>query len=318
MSVSSANLNVELETDGNIEINGLVNLSKPSENRGSYSLVGGDSLHYQGDGHNLSMTLNGPPGGVSDAVVFLQQATTATAQIDASSSANVTGPVEVQGRLAVIIAGASPANSLTSTQTGSGESGSATWSGGNINLDGDSSLRNEGAMTLNEPGDGTPVLTVENGAEFTNSGTVTWNGGTIRLEGSAQLVNEASGEFAGSGTIEGSVLNAGVFQVGASIDSITVTGKYTQLPTGELRVELAGASSFDRLQVGTETVESASLGGTLSVSLLGGFVPAGGNSFLIVDGATEGSFSNCMPTKKPALGCLCWPQDCFGKSFMAP
>ena len=96
-------------------------------------------------------------------------------------------------------------------------------------------------MTLNEPGDGTPVLTVENGAEFTNSGTVTWNGGTIRLEGSAQLVNEASGEFAGSGTIEGSVLNAGVFQVGASIDSITVTGKYTQLPTGELRVERAAS-----------------------------------------------------------------------------
>jgi len=79
MSVSLANLNVELETDGNIEINGLVNLSKPSENRGSYSLEGGDRLHYQGDGHNFPATLNGPPGGVSDALVFLQRATTATA-----------------------------------------------------------------------------------------------------------------------------------------------------------------------------------------------------------------------------------------------
>ena len=37
MSVSSATIDVELETDGDVEINGLVNLTKPSENQGSYS-----------------------------------------------------------------------------------------------------------------------------------------------------------------------------------------------------------------------------------------------------------------------------------------
>ncbi len=157
-------------------------------------------------------------------------------------------------------------------------------------------------MTLNAPGDGTPALTVEDGAEFTNAGTVTWNGGTIRLEGSAQLVNEASGEFSGSGTIEGSVLNAGLFQVGDSIDSITVTEKFTQLSTGELRMELAGASSFDELRVGTVSMENASLGGTLSVSLIDGFIPTGGDSFLIVDGPSEGSFSNCTPSEKTCSG----------------
>ena len=216
--LSSINLNVELETDGTVEFDGLVNLTKPSENRGSYSFDGGDSLHYQGSGHNLAMILNGPPRGVSDAVVFLQQATTATVQIDSSASADLTGQVEVRGHLTVIISGAPPASSVARTQTGSGESGSATWSGGNIDLGGDSSLRNSGTMTLNDPGDGSPVMTVENDSEFSNAGTVTWNGGTIRLEGNAQLVNEASGEFSGSGTIEGDVLNAGLFQVGSSID----------------------------------------------------------------------------------------------------
>ena len=60
--LSSADLNVELETDGIVEIDGLVNLTQPSENRGSYSLNAGDSLHYQASGHDLAtMTLNGRP-----------------------------------------------------------------------------------------------------------------------------------------------------------------------------------------------------------------------------------------------------------------
>ena len=307
MSVSSASIDVELETDGDIEINGLVSLTKPSENQGSYSLDGGGSLHYQGSGHNLEMTLNGPNGATSDAVVFLQQATTATVQIDSSASAEVTGPVEVRGHVDIIISGTPPASSMTSLQTGSSESGVVSWSGGSVDLGGDSSLRNEGTMTLSEPEDGSPAMIVQDGAEFTNAGAVSWNGGTIRLEGSAQLVNEASGAIAGSGIIEGSVINSGVFEVGSPIGTTTVTGKFTQLATGELRMELAGAGSFDTLRVGTATMESASLGGTLSVSLTDGFIPAAGDSFLILDGSTEGSFSNCIPlemtcTGFPALG----------------
>ena len=302
MSVSSASIDVELETDGDVEINGLVNLTKPSENQGSYSLDGGDSLHYQGSGHNLAMTLNGPNGAISDAVVFLQQATTATVQIDSSASAEVTGPVEVRGHVEIIVSGTPAASRASRPQTGSSESGAVSWSGGTLDLGGTSSLRNEGTMTLSEPEDGSPAMIVQDGGEFTNAGAVSWNGGTIRLEGSAQLVNEASGEFVGSGTIDGSVLNAGVFEVGNSIDSTTVTGKYTQLPTGELRMELAGASSFDTLQVGTATMESASLGGTLSVSLIDGFIPAAGDSFPIVNGTTEGSFSNCIPLEMTCTG----------------
>ena len=193
MSVSSATIDVELETDGDVEINGLVNLTKPSENRGSYSLDGGASLHYQGSGHNLAMTLNGPTSSTSDAVVFLQQATTATVQIDSSASAEVTGPVEVRGHVDIIISGTPPASSTSSPQTSSSESGAVNWSGGSVDLGGASSLRNEGTMTLSEPEDGSPAMIVQDGAEFTNAGAVSWNGGTIRLEGSAQLVNEASG-----------------------------------------------------------------------------------------------------------------------------
>ncbi len=302
LSVSSASLDVELETDGNVEINGLVNLMKPSENRGSFSLDSEDSLHYQGNGHNLEMTLNGPPSGESDAVIFLQQATTATVQIDASASASVTGPVEVRGQLTVVISGAVPSGGMSSTPTGSNAAGSAIWNGGSIDMGDNSNLRNQGTMTLSEPGDGSPALTVQSGAEFTNAGSVNLGGTRILLEGNAQLVNQASGELSGSGTIEGKVQNAGVFQVGDSIGNITVTGGYDQLETGELRMELAGASSFDVLQVGTATGESANLDGILSVSLIDEFVPVLGNSFLIVDGPTEGSFSNCTPSEMTCAG----------------
>jgi len=143
---------------------------------------------------------------------------------------------------------------------------------------------------------------VEDGAEFTNAGTVTWNGGTIQLEGSAELINEASGEFSGSETIEGDVQNAGLFQVGSPIGSITVTGKYTQTTMGDLSMQLSASDTFDRLRVGTEEMESLSLDGTLSVSVIGDFVPTGDESFLIVDGPTEGSFSNYPPAAQTCTG----------------
>ncbi len=44
------------------------------------------------------------------------------------------------------------------------------------------------------------------------------------------------------------------------------------------------------------------LGGTLSVSLIDGFIPTAGDSFLIVDGTTEGSFSNCMRLEMTCTG----------------
>ena len=64
-------------------------------------------------------------------------------------------------------------------------------------------------------------------------------------------------------------------------------------------MELAGASSFDVLQVGTATGESANLDGILSVSLIDEFVlRSGGNSFLIVDGPTARVASPTVPLPK--------------------
>ena len=67
-------------------------------------------------------------------------------------------------------------------------------------------------------------------------------------------------------------------------------------------MQLSDPTSFDTLQVGTATMESASLDGTRAVSLVDGFTPAGGNSFLVVEGTTEGNFSNCTPSQQTCSG----------------
>ena len=67
-------------------------------------------------------------------------------------------------------------------------------------------------------------------------------------------------------------------------------------------MQLSASDTFDRLRVGTEEMESSNLDGTLSVSVIGDFVPSGDDSFLIVDGPTEGSFSNCPPSEQTCTG----------------
>ncbi len=121
MTISSARLDVELETDGNVEINGLVTLTKPSENQGSDSLDAGDNLHYQGSGHNLATSLGWASHWHFRAAVSSRQALTATVQIDAAASADVTSTVDVQGNLAVIILGAPSDSSASRPQTSSGD-----------------------------------------------------------------------------------------------------------------------------------------------------------------------------------------------------
>ena len=65
---------------------------------------------------------------------------------------------------------------------------------------------------------------------------------------------------------------------------------------GELYVELAAADSFDKLDIDG----NITLGGTLNVSLLGGYSPADGATFDILDwtGTQNGTFFDIdLPTR---------------------
>ena len=80
-------------------------------------------------------------------------------------------------------------------------------------------------------------------------------------------------------TTAASLANAGV--IGLAPGTLKVNGTYTQASTGSLDVGIGGAtagSQFGQLNV----TGAASLGGTLNVSLLNGYSPSSGNSYLIL------------------------------------
>ncbi len=95
----------------------------------------------------------------------------------------------------------------------------------------------------------------------------------------ASIMIFSSGEVRGNnGTLIGNVQNGGLVAPGLSVGTLSVTGRYTQGTDGRLRVELASASSHDRLLI----TGAAALGGTLAISLLDGFDPPIGQSFVIL------------------------------------
>jgi T5SS/PEP-CTERM-associated repeat protein len=122
---------------------------------------------------------------------------------------------------------------------------------------------------------------------FTDGGLLTvTSGGRVTVGG--LLTITSLGTLQGNSMVVGNVKNGGVVSPGTSPGVLTINGNYAQDPTGILQIELASPTSFDRLPIsGTATLD-----GTLKLSLLGGYTPAVGDSFDILDWQTEsGTFS---------------------------
>jgi hypothetical protein len=93
------------------------------------------------------------------------------------------------------------------------------------------------------------------------------------------------GALSGTGTITGNVTNAGQVSPGTSPGILTIQGNYTQTAAGVLNVELGGtaAGQFDQLNVSG----TASLDGSLNVSLVNGFIPSPGDGFQVLTFASR-------------------------------
>lgn len=146
---------------------------------------------------------------------------------------------------------------------------------------------------------GTGVLTLAN----TTSAPVNVQGGSLLFTGGMGATNVATGAFlGGNGTITGNLTNSGTVSPGNSPGTITVTGNYTQTSSGNLVIELASATSFDRLVVNG----SAALAGNLQIDALGGYNPVGQSfTFLTAAGGVSGMFStlsgNALVTNRAAV-----------------
>jgi MYXO-CTERM domain-containing protein len=139
--------------------------------------------------------------------------------------------------------------------------------------------------------------------DLTGGGVMTvGNVGAMVPAGGSALVG-AGGVVSGTGLIKGTVNNhSGRVEPGLSAGTMNITGNYTQAATGSLQMELASATSFDKLLV----IGNMTLGGTLEVVLLDGYVPSGGAEFDILDwtGTFGGSFSTLILPPLPSV--LSW------------
>ncbi|MFQ5628738.1 MAG: FG-GAP-like repeat-containing protein, partial [bacterium] len=146
-------------------------------------------------------------------------------------------------------------------------------------------------------------------AMFVNNGQAEWQtgridfpsgytqiGGQTSLQGgelgSAAKVDIQGGGFSGTGVISGNVINAGQLDPGSPTGVLEIKGDYTQAASGTLNIEIGGTAQgvdFDLLDVSGQVA----LNGTLNLSLLNGFMPVPGNSYLILRfGSRSGDFAS--------------------------
>ena len=114
--------------------------------------------------------------------------------------------------------------------------------------------------------------------QFTNNGVSQISSGkTLTVSGGAE--NTAGSNLQGAGTLNVSgttFTNRGDVNPGTSPGILSITGDYVQDSTGALNIEIGGlvaGTDFDQLDISG----TATLAGTLNVSLISSFNPSDGN-----------------------------------------
>jgi len=131
---------------------------------------------------------------------------------------------------------------------------------------------NTGTLSFTSSYTQTAGLTRLNGGNLGGGITFNFNGGVLDARGGS--------------TITGNVSNAGAtVRPGMSPGTLNIVGNYTQSAGGSLDIELGGtgAGQFDVLAV----TGTATLAGTLTATSFGGFTPAVGNSFQVLNFASR-------------------------------
>jgi hypothetical protein len=173
-------------------------------------------------------------------------------------------------------------------------------------------VQNGASLTTTAAFSNAGSVTIGAGSTLTVAGTyteassptlgTTLSGGTLTVTGGGQVNIQAGGVLGGSGTINANVTNGGLVNPGGTgaAGLLTLNGNYTQTANGVLNIEIGGTNpgtGFDQLVISG----TATLGGTLNVSLINGFVPTSGTAFQIL---TFGSASGTFATTNidPSLG----------------
>jgi uncharacterized repeat protein (TIGR01451 family) len=133
-------------------------------------------------------------------------------------------------------------------------------------------------------------------SSFTQSaGTTTLNGGTLST--SAATLNFSGGTLAGAGSINASLTNSGATinpGTNAAAGTLTINGAFNQT-AGTLIADLFGNGNNDQLSVSG----TANVAGNVNVQLQGGYTPAGGDSYTLINSS---ALTDTATKNLPAFG----------------
>jgi hypothetical protein len=155
--------------------------------------------------------------------------------------------------------------------------------GGTVTIETAGRLTNQDAFAGYALNGGT--LDIQAGAVMDGLGITHLNGGTLRVDGQMTQqagLNITGGTLQGTGTINNNVDNSGgTVGPGNSPGTMTITGDYTQGPSGILAMEIDSLISFDLLDI----LGSADLDGTLDLAVDAGYAltAQNGDSFKIMN-----------------------------------
>jgi YVTN family beta-propeller protein len=269
---------------------------------GSLSGTGGG---FVGSFSGNTLTLDGTVNAVSIA-------SGGTYTVGNNSTTNIQGTINNNGTLLLDSTGSS---TVLNAPTGSAmlTGGGAVMMTNGANMITGASLLNAGNIILDSSAFNITSYMQNAGLfQVTSTGsasTVTFslNGGTAQVDGtliaSSSLSVTGAGTLSGTGLIAANVSMAGITQAGDIPNpgilaiGINGSGSYTQSSAGAYDVVIGGLTAGTQYsQLNTST---ASLGGTLNVTLINNFVPAAGNQFVILTAGTlSGQF---VTTNLPAL-----------------
>jgi len=131
------------------------------------------------------------------------------------------------------------------------------------------------------------TVVIDAGMTLTRTGDFTQTAGTTTVNGALTMLSNGDvdlqgGALNGTGSISGDVANSGgSVAPGLSAGMLSITGDYTQTAGGSLDVEIGGftpGTEHDLLAV----TGDAALAGTVSITLINGFVPVVGDSFVVL------------------------------------
>jgi hypothetical protein len=210
-------------------------------------------------------------------------------------SYTVTGTLELQGAIAtnaanITLTGATAQilNSLTNSSALAGLAANA--------VPGSLSLQSGQVLTTATNLSNAGKITVGTGSGLSVGGSYTQTAGTTTVDGTLTAPTGLAlqkGSLVGKGTLVSAVTSGASVTAGDSSSkpaTLTVTGSYTQSSKGTLNISIGGSTAGTYGQVAVSN--GVSLGGTLSLKLINGFVPTIGETFSIVTGsAMNGQFA---------------------------